>query len=60
MLRYFEDEAEYLAVGPPAYMVLEAGHDYTTLLGQNLVCGSSGCPADSLVGQIFTASRQPD
>ncbi len=60
VLQYFEDQIKYLAVGPPAYMVLESGHNYTTIEGQNLVCASAGCQTDSLLGQIYLASQQPD
>ncbi len=60
MLRYFEDQMKYLAVGPPAYMVLESGHNYTTRLGQYLVSASSSRQTDSLLGQIYLASQQLD
>jgi len=51
---------EYLSTGSPVYFVVEAGHNYTTLEGQNLVCGGSGCPENSLLGQVYQATRQPN
>lgn len=59
VLRYFESLAEYLKVGPPVYFVVEDGHDYITRHGQNLICGTTGCQEDSLLGQVFQAARSP-
>lgn len=56
MLDYFKS-LKYLHAGPPVYFVLEEGHDYTSLRGQNMVCGGMGCNNDSLVQQIFTAAQ---
>ena len=58
MLQYFHNLSEYLSVGPPVYFVVEDGHNYSTIKGQNDVCGTSGCRADSLEGQVFLASLQ--
>lgn len=58
VLQYFHNLSEYLSVGPPVYFVVEDGHNYSTLKGQNEVCGTSGCKPDSLEGQIFMASLQ--
>ena len=60
MLDYFTSMQQYLSAGSPLYFVVEEGHNYTTLDGQNLVCGGSGCPTDSLLGQVFEATRQPN
>lgn len=60
VLKYFEDESTYLHVGPPVYFVVKEGHNYTSEQGQNSLCGGNGCPQDSLVGQIFTASKIPN
>ncbi|XP_067887182.1 NPC intracellular cholesterol transporter 1 isoform X2 [Heterodontus francisci] len=56
VLHYFESMAQYLHAGPPVYFVIEEGHNYTSLEGQNTVCGGVGCNNDSLVQQIYTAS----
>ncbi|CAG5121501.1 unnamed protein product [Candidula unifasciata] len=57
VLNYFHNLSKYLSVGPPVYFVVENGHDYSTYAGQNEICGVSGCPQNSLVQQINTASR---
>ncbi|XP_063417438.1 NPC intracellular cholesterol transporter 1-like [Mytilus trossulus] len=57
VLRYFGNESTYLHVGAPVYFVVKEGHDYTTQQGQNALCGGNGCPQDSLVGQLYTASK---
>ncbi|XP_004465177.1 NPC intracellular cholesterol transporter 1 [Dasypus novemcinctus] len=54
---YFRSLSRYLHAGPPVYFVLEDGHDYTSLEGQNVVCGGMGCNNDSLVQQIFNAAE---
>jgi len=51
---------QYLSTGSPLYFVVEEDHNYTTLQGQNLVCGGSGCPETSLLGQVYQATRQPN
>ncbi|XP_069106918.1 NPC intracellular cholesterol transporter 1-like, partial [Argopecten irradians] len=56
VLDYFTNLSEYLHVGPPVYFVVEEGHDYVTMEGQNEICGGNGCPQDSLAGQVYTAS----
>lgn len=56
MLKYFEAQTEYLSVGAPVYFVVEDGHNYTDLLGQNQICGSKGCPENSLLGQLYQAA----
>jgi Niemann-Pick C1 protein len=60
VLKYFEKLEEYLHVGPPVYFVVEKGHDYTSIEGQDMICGATGCPEDSLLGQVYTASQQPN
>ncbi|KAB1258508.1 NPC intracellular cholesterol transporter 1 [Camelus dromedarius] len=57
VMDYFQSLSQYLHAGPPVYFVLEEGHDYTSLRGQNMVCGGTGCDNDSLVQQIFTAAQ---
>ncbi|TRY88827.1 hypothetical protein DNTS_033075, partial [Danionella cerebrum] len=56
VLEYFGNLSEYLHTGPPVYFVVEDGHDYKTLEGQNSICGGVGCDSNSLVQQIYTAS----
>ena len=60
VLNYFGNLSEYLHVGPPVYFVVKEGHNYTSIPGQNAICGGSGCPQNSLVGQINTASQLPN
>ncbi len=55
---YFEALNQYLSVGSPVYFVVESGHDYTTTLGQDQICGGRGCSEHSLLGQIYQASEQ--
>ncbi|XP_037364629.1 NPC intracellular cholesterol transporter 1 [Talpa occidentalis] len=57
VMDYFKSLSQFLHAGPPVYFVLEEGHNYTTLRGQNLVCGGMGCNNDSLVQQIFNAAQ---
>lgn len=54
---YLSQLNKYLHTGPPVYFVLEEGHNYTSLEGQNMVCGGMGCNNDSLVQQIFSAAE---
>ncbi|XP_053105399.1 NPC intracellular cholesterol transporter 1 [Hemicordylus capensis] len=56
MMDYFHSLSKYLHAGPPVYFVLE-GHNYTTLDGQNSVCGGMGCDNNSLVQQVFEAAE---
>ncbi|XP_062986710.1 NPC intracellular cholesterol transporter 1 [Elgaria multicarinata webbii] len=57
VMDYFNSLSKYLHAGPPVYFVLEEGHNYTTLDGQNMVCGGTGCDNNSLVQQIFDAAE---
>ncbi|XP_074056173.1 NPC intracellular cholesterol transporter 1-like [Macrotis lagotis] len=57
VLDYFTSLNQYLHAGPPVYFVLEGGLDYTSLDGQNMVCGGMGCNNNSLVQQIFNAAQ---
>ena len=60
VIRYFDSMAEYLSVGPPVYFVVEEGHNYTSVDGQNQLCGGNGCPEYSMLGQIFKRSQRPN
>ncbi|KFR11742.1 Niemann-Pick C1 protein, partial [Opisthocomus hoazin] len=57
VMDYFSQLGKYLHAGPPVYFVLEEGHNYTSLEGQNMVCGGMGCNNDSLVQQVFNAAE---
>lgn len=57
VISYFNDMNSYLNVGPPVYFVVEKGHNYTSIMGQNQLCGSVGCPHDSLLGKLYTQSK---
>ncbi|XP_019509402.1 PREDICTED: Niemann-Pick C1 protein [Hipposideros armiger] len=59
VMDYFKSLSQYLHAGPPVYFVLEEGHNYTSLKGQDMVCGGMGCNNDSLVQQIFNAAELP-
>ncbi|XP_076437724.1 NPC intracellular cholesterol transporter 1-like [Babylonia areolata] len=59
VLHYFSNLTAYLSVGAPVYLVLRDGYNYSSPSLQNAVCGGSGCLEDSLLGQLYTASRQP-
>lgn len=58
MLDYFNALNDYLSVGPPVYFVVKDGYNYTNIQGQNGICGGNGCPENSLLGQLYTASLQ--
>uniref|UniRef100_A0A8C0GUA5 NPC intracellular cholesterol transporter 1 n=1 Tax=Chelonoidis abingdonii TaxID=106734 RepID=A0A8C0GUA5_CHEAB len=57
VMDYLNYLSKYLHAGPPVYFVLEEGHSYTSLEGQNMVCGGVGCNNNSLVQQVFTAAE---
>ncbi|BFZ11392.1 hypothetical protein BsWGS_14432 [Bradybaena similaris] len=59
VLGYLKNVSEYLAVGAPVFFVVEDGHDFSTVDGQNDICGVSGCPQDSLVQQVNEAAQAP-
>lgn len=56
VLDYFKNLSEYLHTGAPVYFVVEDGLNYSSLEGQNAVCGGVGCNNNSLVQQVYTAS----
>lgn len=57
MIDYFEAEGSLLNVGPPVYFVVRDGYNYTSIEGQNKICGGAGCNENSLTSQIFFASE---
>ncbi|XP_061653506.1 NPC intracellular cholesterol transporter 1 isoform X2 [Phyllopteryx taeniolatus] len=56
VLEYFKNLNQYLHTGAPVYFVVEDGLNYSSLEGQNAVCGGVGCNNNSLVQQIYSAS----
>ena len=60
VLNYFSNLTAYLSVGAPVYFVVKDGYKYTTISDQNGICGGRGCPQDSLLGQLYTASLLPN
>ncbi|TNN18496.1 Niemann-Pick type protein 1B [Schistosoma japonicum] len=56
MLDYFNALDNDLRVGPPVYFVVTEGHNFTTLDGQNQVCGGTGCSNTSLIQEISSAA----
>ncbi|XP_049770366.1 NPC intracellular cholesterol transporter 1-like isoform X1 [Schistocerca cancellata] len=62
VLKYFKNLKEFLSMGPPVYFVVvpkgEAA-DFSQPEMQNAICGGQNCHQDSLVTQVFTASRRP-
>ncbi|XP_028328986.1 NPC intracellular cholesterol transporter 1 [Gouania willdenowi] len=56
VLQYFKNLSEFLHTGAPLYFVVEEGVNYSSVEGQNLVCGGVGCNNDSLVQQVYYAS----
>ncbi|XP_078467452.1 NPC intracellular cholesterol transporter 1 [Lampetra planeri] len=60
VLTYFTALNRFLHSGPPVYFVVEDGHDYLTLEGQNVICGGVGCNNNSLVEQLYLAAQLPN
>ncbi|VDP48481.1 unnamed protein product [Schistosoma margrebowiei] len=60
MLDYFNALNNDLRVGPPVYFVITEGHNFTTLNGQNQVCGGTGCYNTSLLEKISAAALYPN
>ncbi|XP_073981176.1 NPC intracellular cholesterol transporter 1 homolog 1b-like [Rhodnius prolixus] len=56
--KYFNVMNEILSIGPPVYFVLKSGLNITSDADQNLICGGIRCNSDSLIAQIYGASRQ--
>lgn len=58
VLNYFKSLNKYLSIGPPVYFVLKSGLNFSTTLDQNLVCSGQFCNDDSIITQIYLASRR--
>ncbi|XP_074041077.1 NPC intracellular cholesterol transporter 1 isoform X2 [Leptinotarsa decemlineata] len=59
VLKYFQYLQAYLSIGPPVYFVVKGGLDYSQPESQNLICAGQFCNPDSLVTQIYIASKIP-
>lgn len=60
VLKYFQFLNDYLSIGPPMYFVAKEGLNYSEPRAQNLVCSGQYCDSNSLVTQIFAASKIPE
>ncbi|KAK9512612.1 hypothetical protein O3M35_000999 [Rhynocoris fuscipes] len=56
--KFFEVMNEVLSMGPPVYFVLKSGLNLSSYSDQNLICGGIKCNSDSLLAQIYGASKQ--
>ncbi|XP_074041051.1 NPC intracellular cholesterol transporter 1 isoform X2 [Leptinotarsa decemlineata] len=59
VLKYFQYLQAYLSIGPPVYFVVKGGLDYSQPESQNLICAGQFCNSNSLVTQIYIASKIP-
>jgi len=59
LMNYFGNLSMYLKTGAPVYFVVKEGFDYSKIENQNMLCGSSGCNSDSLLGEVFFSSLNP-
>ncbi|XP_044760492.1 NPC intracellular cholesterol transporter 1 isoform X1 [Coccinella septempunctata] len=60
VLKYFQFLNSYLSIGPPVYFVLKKGLNFTEDKTQNAICGGMYCDTDSLITQLFVASKIPE
>ncbi|XP_014102679.1 NPC intracellular cholesterol transporter 1 isoform X1 [Bactrocera oleae] len=58
VLHYFQALNKYLSIGPPVYFVLKSGLDFSKTFHQDLVCSGKYCNDDSMLTQIYLASRR--
>ncbi|XP_046748991.1 NPC intracellular cholesterol transporter 1 isoform X2 [Diprion similis] len=58
VLKYFNFLNKYLSIGPPMYFVVKGELNYSDFTIQNRICGGHFCNSDSLITQIFVASKQ--
>lgn len=58
VLHYFQALKKYLCIGPPMYFVLKSGLNFSNVDHQNLVCSSQFCNSDSLLTQVYMASKR--
>lgn len=57
VLKYFQYLKDYLSIGPPMYFVVKNGLNYSDTRIQNLICGGQFCDDNSLITQIYVASK---
>lgn len=55
LVSYEKAKSEYLTIGPPIYVVIQEGYDYSAVDYQNMICANPGCSLDSLVNQFSSA-----
>uniref|UniRef100_W4VRS2 Putative cholesterol transport protein n=1 Tax=Corethrella appendiculata TaxID=1370023 RepID=W4VRS2_9DIPT len=60
VLKYFKYLQSYLSIGPPTYFVLKGGLNFSNVKDQSLVCSGQFCNLDSLLTQVYVASKTPD
>lgn len=54
--KYFIMMSELLSMGPPVYFVLGTKLQLDDINNQNLLCGGTGCNADSIVTKLHLAA----
>ncbi|XP_065352858.1 NPC intracellular cholesterol transporter 1 isoform X2 [Cloeon dipterum] len=59
VLKYFQELKRSLSIGPPVYFVATSGLNYSKPEVQNSLCGGLFCNPDSLMTQIYSASKIP-
>ncbi|KAI4456062.1 npc intracellular cholesterol transporter 1 [Holotrichia oblita] len=57
VLKYFKYLKDFLNIGPPMYFVLKSGLNFTQSDTQNMICSGQYCDLDSLVTQVYVASK---
>lgn len=57
VLKYFKYLKDYLSIGPPMYFVVKNGLNYSDTRIQNLICGGQFCDDNSLITQVYIASK---
>ncbi|XP_028167982.1 NPC intracellular cholesterol transporter 1-like [Ostrinia furnacalis] len=59
-LKYFQYLNKYLNIGPPVYFVITEGLNYSDTDTQNMICGTRYCREDSVMLQLYSATRTPN
>ncbi|KAL0822002.1 hypothetical protein ABMA28_005387 [Loxostege sticticalis] len=59
-LKYFQHLNKYLNIGPPVYFVVTEGLNYSDTDTQNMICGTRYCRDDSVMLQLYSATRNPN
>ncbi|CAG9859649.1 unnamed protein product [Phyllotreta striolata] len=60
VLKYFQALKAYLSIGAPVYFVVKKGLHYKDVDAQNLICAGRYCNSNSLVSQLYSASKMPE